>query len=478
MSLEAKVVKGTKWVAFANVFKQILQVISLVIFARLLSPDDFGLFALLMIFVSFLTMFTDLGTASALVHIKDPTQKLLSSVLFFNLFIGFIFCLLLILSSPYIATFFNSPKLEPLLELISINFIIMSLGVVQKVRYEKELDFKYLTLIESFAIFMGISSGIILAILGFGVYSLVFQVLVTSLLSVGLLWRVSAWRPLFYFNINDIKKIWHYTANLSAFNLINYFARNADNFLIGKFLSSSALGVYSLAYNVMLYPIQNISRVLLRILFPAFSKIQDDNKKFKEAYLKTIFFISLISFPIMSGLIATADIFVEVLFGDKWANLAIILMILAPVGVIQSIGTTNGSIYMAKGNTALLLKVGIWSTIVTVLFFIGGIFFGVEGVAISYLLSNIVLFYPVFKISWGQIDLSVAEGLAKILPILIISTIMGLGVWVFGQWLNTIELLSIIKLIMMVLLGKVVYISLIYFKYGNIKELARGIKKS
>ena len=471
MSLKAKVVTGTKWVAFANIFKQILQVLSLVIFARLLSPDDFGLFALMMIFVSFLVMFTDMGTASALVHIKNPSNKLLSSVLFFNLFIGTLFCLLLIIFSGYISIFFNSPKLEPLLQLISINFVIMSLGVVQKVRYEKELDFKYLTLIESFSIFIGISVGIIFALLGFGVYSLVLQVLITSILSVGLLWKVSKWRPLLYFSIEDIKIIWKYTANLSAFNFINYFARNADNFLIGKFLNSSALGVYSLAYNIMLYPLQNISRVLLRILFPAFSKIQDDNKKFKEAYLKTIFFISLVSFPIMFGLIATADIFVSVLFGDKWANLAPILMILAPVGVIQSIGTTNGSIFMAKGNTNLLLRVGIWSTIITIIFFIGGIFYGVEGVAISYLLSNIVLFYPVFKISWGQIELSVSEGIKKILPILFISSFMGLVVWIFGQWLNQFHINSIIQLMIMVISGKIIYISLIYLKYGNLKKM-------
>jgi PST family polysaccharide transporter len=225
----------------------------------------------------------------------------------------------------------------------------------------------------------------------------------------------------------------------------------------------------------MLYPLQNISRVLLRILFPAFSKIQDDNQKFRDAYLKTIFFISLVSFPIMSGLIATADIFVEVLFGDKWANLAPILMILAPVGVIQSIGTTNGSIYMAKGNTDLLLRVGVWSTIITVAFFIGGIFYGVEGVAISYLLSNIILFYPVFKISWSQIELTVGEGLSKVLPIVIISSIMGLTVWILGEWLEQFNLYSIIKLIIMVLIGIIIYISMIYLKYGNPKRLLSDI---
>ena len=477
MSLKAKVLSGTKWVAFANLFKQLLQVLSLVVFARLLTPDDFGLFAILMIFVNFLLMFADMGTAAALIHIKNPSQKLLSSVFFFNLLIGMTLCLLLVLLSGPIALFFENPPLKELLGLISINFVIVSLGIVQKARYEKELDFKNLTLIESASVLVGITAGIAAAFKGLGVYSLVIQTLTTSTLAVLLIWIIAKWRPLFYFSLSDIKSIWGYTANLSAFNFVNYFARNADNFLIGKFLSSSALGVYSLAYSIMLYPLQNISRVLLRILFPAFSHIRDDNEKFKKAYLRTIFFIALVSFPVMVGLIVTADTLVAILFGDKWENLAVILMILAPVGILQSIGTTNGSIYMAKGNTKLLLKVGIWSTIVTVIFFIGGIFFGVEGVALSYLLSNLLLFYPVFKVSWGQIELSVSEGVATLMPLLIIASLMGLGVWLLEMLLQPLALSPLLLLAVLVLGGIFLYLGLIRVKYGKFSILLSELKR-
>jgi len=477
MSLKAKVLSGTKWVSFANLFKQLLQVLSLVVFARLLTPDDFGLFAILMIFVNFLLMFTDMGTASALIHIKNPSQKLLSSVFFFNFFVGTALCLLLVLLSGPIALFFENPPLKELLELISLNFIIVSLGVVQKARYEKELDFKNLTLIESASVLIGIMVGIVAAFKGLGVYSLVIQTLTTSILAVMMIWIIAKWRPLLYFSLSDIKSIWGYTANLTTFNFVNYFARNADNFLIGKFLSSSALGVYSLAYSIMLYPLQNISRVLLRILFPAFSHIQDDNEKFKKAYLRTIFFIALVSFPVMVGLIVTADTLVTLLFGDKWENLAVILMILAPVGILQSIGTTNGSIYMAKGNTRLLLKVGIWSTIVTILFFIGGIFFGVEGVALSYLLSNLVLFYPVFKVSWEQIDLGVYEGVRTLMPLLIISSLMGLGVWLIEKVLQPFALSPLFLLTAMVLGGILLYLGMIRVKYGKFSILLRELKR-
>ena len=476
MSLKKRVLQGTKWVALANIFKQVMRIVSLVIFAKILTPDDFGIFSILMIFVSFLIMFVDMGTAAALIHIKRPTQKLLSSIFFFNIFIGIFLFLLLVLFSGIIADFFEKPILENLLILIAINFIVMSFGVVQKARFEKNLDVKYLTLSESFAIFIGIVVAIISAYYGYGVYSLVVQTLITSFVTVGLIWFISSWKPSFYFSFSEIQKIWKYTANLSAFNFVNYFSRNADNILIGKFLNTSALGVYSLAYNIMLYPLQNISRVLIRILFPAFSHIQDDNVKFKRAYLKVIFFIALISFPIMVGLMATAELFVEVVFGDKWKSLAILLIILAPVGMIKSIGETNGSIYMAKGNTDLLLKIGIFSTIITIVFFIFGIFYGVEGVAVSFLLSNTLLFYPIFKISWRQIDLGVAEGVKSILPILIISIIMGIFVWLLGYGLQYLNISPLMKLILMIFFGIFMYLGLITVKYGNIKTLLGQLK--
>ncbi len=476
MSLKQKVLTGTKWIAFGNIFTQILQIVSLVVFARLLSPDDFGMFAILMIFVGFLDMFTDMGTSAALIHIEKPSDKLLSSVFYFNIFVGLVLCVTLILLSNPISVFFENPQLTELLQIISITFILTSFGVVQKALYQKKLEFKHLTLIEVFSKLVAVIVGVSSVLLGLGVYSLLIQTLTNSFVLTVLIWVYSVWRPMKYFSISDIKNIWGYTANLTAFNFINYFARNTDNFLIGKFLGSSALGVYSLAYKIMLYPLQNISNVLLRILFPAFSQIQNDNKKFKKVYLRIIFYIAIITFPLMAGLIATADIFVDVLFGDKWKNLTIIIMILAPVGMLQSIVKTTGSIYKAKGSTNILFKIGNISTAVTVVFFIIGLPFGVEGVAFSYLLSNLVMLYPVLKMSWNQIDLSVREGIYEVLPILGISVLMSIGVKLVEYMIDTLFSNNLIQLIIMIFSGILIYYILIRLKYGGIKILLGELK--
>ncbi|MDM5264399.1 MOP flippase family protein [Sulfurovum sp. XTW-4] len=477
MSLKAKVISGTKWVVFANIFRQVLSLVSLTVYARLLSPDDFGIFAVLMIFVGFLEMFSDMGTSAVIIQKKDPSHELLSSIFYFNLMVGVgLFFVLLLISYP-VASFFSMPEISILLPLLSINFIITSFGIVQKANYEKYLDFKHITIFQTVSAVGSLAVGISAAFYGLGVYSLVLQTLTLSLILIVLIWKYSKWRPLVHFSWSDIMSIWKYTMNLSMFNFVNYFTGNADNFLIGKFLGSYSLGIYSLAYKIMLYPILNVSQVLLRILFPAFAKIQNDKNKFRQMYLRIIFAIALISFPTMIGLIVTAETLVPVVFGDKWHGLDIIIMILAPVGMLRSIVTTTGSVFMAVGATDKLFKIGTISAVVTVTFFAIGIPFGVEGVALSFLISNLLLLYPVLKISWELIELSVKRGLLELFPVFIISSIMGVLVYGIGKGCDMLYITSIFKLIIMIISGIGIYYVLITHRYGNLRMIISELKK-
>ncbi len=477
MSLKKKVFAGVKWVALANVFQQMLSLVSIVIFAKLLSPDDFGAFSILMVFTGFLAIFSDMGTSAAIIHLKNPSKKLLSSIFYFNLFIGAFLTFSLILFASSIAVYFENPQLKELLQLVSLNFIITSFGIVQRTLLQKNIDFKHLSLINSLALLIGLTSGLTAAYSGLGVYSLIIQMLISSLLSTGLIWYYSSWIPQWHFSLNEIKKIWKYTSNLSVFSVINYFSQNADNFLIGKYLSMTSLGVYSIAYRIMLYPLQNISSILMRVLFPAFSTFQNDNEKFRSVYLKVIFYIALVSFPIMAGLMAISNVLIDVLFGNKWEGLALLLVILAPSGMMRSIFTTVGTILMAKGRTDIQLRLGTVNAVLTVIGFIIGLNWGVNGVAFSYLIVNTIMFYPTFKISWRQIDLSVKEGIATIAPVFTISTLMGLSIY----FSNILFFYSIenqfSKLLIMVFLGIMLYIIMLHIRYGGIKNLIGELRK-
>jgi O-antigen/teichoic acid export membrane protein len=477
MTLKQKTITGVAWNGAGNIARQVLQVVTLVVMARFLSPDDFGIFAILMIFVTFMNIFGTMGTAQVIIHLDKPDQRMLSSIFFFNIAAGiFLFGILFLLAKP-VAIFFDNSELIHLLQIVGLSFIITSLTLVQRALLEKSLNFKRVVTLETISLTIASFAGILAAIKSFGIYSLIIMSLSNPIiLSLGL-WINSHWRPTFEFSFTDIKRIWSYSFNLMNFNVINYFSRHADNFLIGKFIGSSSLGLYSVAYKIMLYPLDNISRVIIRVLFPAFSQIKHDNIRFKNSYLKAISFIALVTFPVMAGLLAISETLVPVLFGDKWLGMAKLLMIMAPIGMVQSIVTTVGSIYTAKGTTALMFKIGGVNSVVTVLSFIIGLPFGVEGVAIAYAIANLIMLYPNLKISWDQINLGVLEGMRQLMPFFISAAIMSASVYMAGLWLVSQNLASIAILPLQVASGALIYSSiLLIFSKTKVVNLIKELK--
>ena len=300
MSLKEKIIKGLYWSGASQAGKQISQFIITIILARLLSPADFGLLAMATVFVNFAMIFSEMGISSALIQKQDTHNRHYYSVFWFNIFVGICLTLFFIAVSPLIARFYKKPELVPILAVISLNFFFSSFVIIQQTILTKEMDFRKLAIRDVVAVIIAGIVGVVLAYNGFGVWSLVFQSLVFTLADVVLLWTVSSWRPKFSFAMADIKDIFHFSANLTGFNIVNYFARNVDQLLIGKFLGAQALGFYSLAYKLMLYPLQNISWVIGKVMFPAFSKIQQDLEKVRNSYMKMTRVISFITFPLMT----------------------------------------------------------------------------------------------------------------------------------------------------------------------------------
>jgi len=270
--------------------------------------------------------------------------------------------------------------------------------------------------------------GIGMAACGMGVWSLVGQALCGSIVITILLWIASPWRMQRRLDWTEVRSVASYSLNLSGFNVFNYFVRNADNLIIGRYLGTTALGYYSLAYRLMLYPLQNISGVLGRVLFPIFVQMQDNNARFGRTYLRVCASISVITFPLMLGLLAVAEPFIAVVFGPRWMPVATLLMILAPVGMAQSIGTTVGHIYKAKGRTDWMFHWSIFSGIITVLFFILGLRWGVVGVAAAYAIWNFLLIYPNYAIPFKLIKLPVRDLVVALWPALKASLVMAAGV--------------------------------------------------
>lgn len=432
------------------------------VMARLLSPADYGVYAILMVFVGFFTVLASMGVAQAVVYLDHPNDRMLSSIFYLNLAVGVVLYGLMFALAYPIAMFYANTDLVQFLRLIALVFVVGALNTVQQALMEKKLIFKRVVLFDLSSQVVGAAVGLGAAFAGFGVLSLIYATLASAAAKTVLLWLGSGWRPKLMFAMTDVKTVANYCFNLTGFSIINYFSRNADNFLIGKYIGAPALGVYNIAYNIMLYPLSNVSSVIVRVLFPAMASMKHDTDRLKRAYLKVISFIALVTFPLMAGLTVVADTFVTVVFGDKWLDLAPLLIILAPVGLVQSVVTTVGTIYTARGTTGLMFKLGSWNAGVTVLSFIVGLPFGVKGVAVSYAISNMLMLYPNLKYAWNQIGLGVGEGLFALKDYLIAALLMAICVYLLTLCINTLFIFSSIALLItQFTTGAIAYITIL-----------------
>lgn len=461
VNLKQQTISAVGWTSSGRAAKQLLQFIVSIILTRLLTPEDFGLIGMTVVFMGFAGLFDELGLGAALVQRKEVEERHLSSTFWINALAGLVLMMLLIMLAPAISRFFNEPRLIPLTMLLSINLFIGSLNVVQQAILTRKLDFRRLVTVEtSTAIFASIF-GVTLAYLGYGVYALVWQTILASVLNVVFMWFASAWKPRFIFDIPAVKELWGFSSNLLGFTILSYWIRTGDNLLIGKFAGPVNLGIYTRAYSLMLMPITQVTANLSRVMLPALSRIQDDKARVKSIYLRSTGVIALITFPMMLGLFVSADVFVLTLFGAKWVAVTPVIRVLCFVGLVQSIGTTVGWIYHSQGRTDLMFKWGIGVGVVTIISFAVGIFWGAIGVAIAYAIRSYLLLYFSYSIPGKLIDMTFGEVVSAVNGVLACSVLMATGI--FGlRFLIPASFPVWLSLLTQVFSGVVMYCLLIF----------------
>lgn len=420
------------WSVVSQVGQQGLTFFIGIILARLLSPREFGLIAMITVITSFASIFAELGFSAALVHKKDVRQEHLSTAFWFNIAVGLLLTLVFMMGAPLVAGFYNEPLLTPLTMCISIIFLISSLNIVQNTLMTKSLDFRTLSFVQIATVVISGTVAIVMACYGFGVWSLAAQLIVGPIVKAAFLWRFSIWRPNFRFHLWVIKDLIGFSANFLGTQMLSYWTRNLDNLLIGRFLGMDALGTYSRAYSVMLFPLANISRVISRVMFPSFSMIQEDKSRVKDLYLKITRTIALITFPMMFGLFVMIKPFVIVVFGQKWTEMIPILQVLCLLGIPQSIGTLNGNLYLSQGKADLRFRISLILRVNSIVCIIVGLRWGVLGVAIGYAIASMINFYPSISYAGRLINTTFSELVQNLFGIFAVASVMAAAVWVLG----------------------------------------------
>lgn len=477
MSLKKASVSGIKWSSVSQIGRLIMQLCTMIILARLLSPKDFGLMGMATIVTTFIGLFSNLGTAPAVVQIKEPSKAFLSSIFWINLAIGLLTTILLFLISPLVANVYYEPRITVILRVLSLSFVISSLSILQRAIQERNLAFNTLAKIEICSILIGSITGVGMALSGWGVWSLIFQSLVVSLITTILLWFSSQWRPSLVFQWSEINSVVSFSLNLTASGVLFYLIRNVDNFLIGTFLGAEALGFYTMAYRLMLYPIQNIAGVVQRVIFPIFSIKQDDNEWLSYTSCKVTNMIALIVFPVVIGLTVLCELFVMVVFGSRWSSIIPLIIILLPAALVESIEPIVSVIYQSKGRTDLMFRFSIITGVFCLIAFLIGVRWGLIGVCIAYV-CTLPLSLVNFVISFRLIKLSTDRFLLALWNPFLNSLLMGVAILSLKLFLLRNFSISNISILMLLSsIGCAIYLSINwYFNREQMQEILSLLK--
>lgn len=469
---------GVMWNGISQILSQVFQLAVIIILARLLFPQDFGIVGMAAIFTGFISRFNELGLSAAIIQRKNIDELHLSTSFWTSLGTGIILCILTVIVSPYIAEYFEEELVEPILIISSISFIFGALTVIPRTIFTKSLDFKKIAIIEILATVISGIIAISLALSNFGVWSLVIGNISITLIQALLFLQMNEWRPSYKFSIPHFKELFAFGGHVMGSGVMNYIDTNIDYLVVGKMIGATALGYYTLAYNLITFPLYKISTIITRVTFPAFSKIQDDNINLKIGYLKVVRYISMITFPMLAGMFVVAPEFIMVVYGSKWQPMILTLQILCLAGALKSIGTTVGTILLSKGRADIQFKWNFFTMIVMTIAVLIGVKYGIEGVAAMVTISTLSLFFIIQKITNNLINLSMYNYLKVIYPSMAGSISLMMGVSVYKKIMILYGISHFEMLLSSIIVGTLIYIFFMYLFFNEFfKEMQLTINK-
>jgi len=462
MSLKKQAIEGVAWNSIGQIGNTILQFILSIILMRLLKPDDYGILAMAMVCIGFVGILNEFGVSTAIVQNRDIQQSELSSIFWFMILNGMFFTVLIYVGSSWIAHFFHTDQLKDVLRWLSLNFLIGSIGVVPAGLLQQQMKFKMINIINIISVILSGIAGIYLAYIGKGVMSLVAQALCALIITVLLRFIFCNWYPLAIFKFSHLKKVFSFSFFLTGYSVVDYWSRRADDLLVGKFLGSTALGIYSRGYYLMLRPIAQIYSIIGSVVTASFSAIQHDKKKIRESYVHILQITSLFIFPALIGLSAVSDNLVIAVFGDKWKEAIPIIRILSLSGIPVSLSVCTSWIYISQNKTGLMFYWGLFNSVMIILSVLIGLWYGsLIAIAIAYTIANVLLLYPAVLISGRLISLNFKDFILKITPELSISLFMGAMVYLIGKILPQ-GLTDLQKSVIQILSGIIIFSTCVY----------------
>lgn len=387
-SIQNRVLSGIGWKVASTAGLQLSRAVTALLLARLLSPHDYGVAGMVLVASGLVLVFADLAFGSALIQRERLTELDRSTIFWTNVAGGTLFTLVGVALAGPIASFYHQPDVKPLFMAFSVTFLVTALSATHSALLTREMNFRSLELRQLLSYLVGAVVGITLAVRGAGAWAIVAQQIAIAGASTVLLSVFAPWRPRLAFSLASLRSMAGFSGRLFVSRILFYLNRNVDNILVGRYLGSAALGFYTLAYNVMLLPFNQIASPIQDVLYPAFARMQDDPERIGRGWLRVNRVVAAISMPALVGLVIVAPDFVPVALGARWRPAVPVVQILCWVGLLQSLQRMNSSILAARDRTHALLRYSVVVLAVSVAAFVGGLHWGVVGVAAAYAISS------------------------------------------------------------------------------------------
>ncbi|MDR7017298.1 MOP flippase family protein [Acinetobacter sp. 3657] len=467
--LKKKAVKGGALTISSKLVTIVIQILSLVILSRLLLPSDFGLIAMVMAITAFMGIFRDMGLSTAVIQKKDLTYDQINMLFWLNTAVGLLLTILTVLLAPLIAGFYAREELKPVIMLLAMTFFIASVGAQHSALLQRDLNLKPKVIADIVGAVFTLIVSIVLAMLGYGFWSLAWGTVIGALATTLLYFKGSAFTPSKPKAAQGVRQLIHFGANVTLFEMLNYFHRNLDSVLIGKFWGAVAVGLYSRAYQMMMLPIASLRQPINAIAFPVLSRLQDDPIEFKKYYEKIATLLAFLSMPLMAFLVVNAQEVVEVTLGKGWEGVVPIFTLLGITGFIQAVASLRGLVLLSLGHSKRYILWGAFNAIFVSLGFVVGVQWGAEGVATAYAIVNYAILYPSLWYFFKNTPLKPRDFFTPLKLPIVASLSAALGSYVINLFINLS--FPILNLIISALIYFIIFIVVVIIMPDGLKTL-------
>lgn len=472
-NIKATVLSSLFWKLMERGGTQGIQFIVQIVLARLLLPEDYGIIALVVIFTSIAGVFIQSGLNTALIQKKDADETDFSSVFYLSLFIACLLYLILYITAPFIATFYEEPHITSVFRVLSITLFFGAFNSIQNAIVARNLQFKKLFVSSTGAILVSGTVGIYMAYTGFGVWALVGQQLINQLLVTVILWFTVKWRPRLLFSYKRVKSLFSFGWKLLVSSLINTIYMDLRSLIIGKMFKAEMLGFYNRGQQFPSVLVSNIDGSIQSVMLPVLSSQQDNRSRVKDMMRRAIVTSSFVICPMMVGLAVTAEPLVKLLLTDKWLPCVPFLQIFCASYALMPIHTANLQAINALGRSDIFLKLEIIKKGYGLAILGVTVFYGVYAIALGQVLSSIISTFINAYPNKKLLNYSYIEQWNDIMPSLLLSLVMGVVVYS----IKLLGLSALITLVIQVCVGVIFYVGLAWiFKLECFSYLLNTLK--